>query len=44
MREAEPVSAVSLYRALANLASGVTAITGLAAARFVPVSLLARYP
>ncbi|WP_430445168.1 MAG: flavin reductase [Pseudomonas piscis] len=43
MREAEPVSAVSLYPALANLASGVTAITGLVA-RFVPVSLLARYP
>lgn len=52
MREAEPVSAVSLCQALANLASGVTVITGygpaglpgLVAARFVSVSLLARCP
>ncbi len=44
MREAEPVSAVSLRQALANLANGVTVITGLAAVRFVSVSLLARYP
>ncbi len=36
MREAEPASVVSLCQALAKLASGVTATTGLAA-RFVPV-------
>ncbi|AZD48642.1 flavin reductase [Pseudomonas chlororaphis] len=51
MREAEPVPAASLRQALANLASGVPVITaygaagplGLAATRFVSVSLFPRY-